>query len=29
MWVAAVPEIGKRPLELRVPPDWILRIPPR
>lgn len=27
MWVAAAPEIGKRPLELRVPPDWILRIP--
>ena len=29
MWVAAAPEIGKRPLELRVPPDWILRIPVR
>ena len=29
MWVAAAPEIGKRPLELRVPPDWILRIPQR
>ena len=26
-WAAASPEIGKRPLELRVPPDWILRIP--
>ena len=27
-WAAATPDIGKRPLELRVPPDWILRIPP-
>ena len=28
-WAANSAEIGKRPLELRVPPDWILRIPPR
>ena len=28
-WTANSPEIGKRPLELRVSPDWILRIPPR
>jgi hypothetical protein len=28
-WAANSPEIGKRPLELRVQPDWILRIPPR
>jgi hypothetical protein len=26
-WAANSPEIGKRPIELRVPPDWILRIP--
>jgi hypothetical protein len=29
VWMANSPEIGKRPLELRVQPDWILRIPPR
>jgi hypothetical protein len=29
VWAANSPEIGKRPIELRVPPDWILRIPPR
>jgi hypothetical protein len=29
VWAAQSPEIGKRPIELRVPPDWILRIPPR
>ena len=28
-WTANSPEIGKRPLELRVSPDWILRISPR
>jgi hypothetical protein len=28
-WTANSPEIGKRLLELRVSPDWILRIPPR
>jgi len=27
-WAAATPYIGKRPLKLRVSPDWILRIPP-
>jgi hypothetical protein len=29
VWAAQSPEIGQRPIELRVPPDWILRIPPR
>jgi hypothetical protein len=28
-WAAISAEVGTRPLQLRVPPDWILRIPPR